>query len=125
MESMIWRVIAAGQVGASNAAGKERIAGDEQLERGKVEADRALGVAGGVDHLGGVAVQAHNQAIGQVFVGRGGFRRGNADPAGLRLHHFEQRQVIFIEEDGSAGEMFQPERAAHVVDVGVGDAESA
>ena len=62
--------VAAGQVGAADAAGKERVAGDEQLERGKVEADRALGVAGRVEHLGGIAFQADDQAVGQALVGR-------------------------------------------------------
>jgi len=37
--------VPAGQVGAADAAFKERIAGHQQLERGKVQADRALRVA--------------------------------------------------------------------------------
>jgi len=39
-------VVSSGEVGAADAAFKERIACDQKLERGKVEADRALRVAG-------------------------------------------------------------------------------
>ena len=115
------RVVAAGEVGAAYAAGKEGVAGDEQVEWGEVEADGALGVAGGVEDLGGIAVEADDEAVGERFVGGRGFRRGNAQPAGLRLHHFEQGKVVFVEEDGGAGETLKAERTTHVVDVGVGD----
>ena len=37
--------VAAGQVGPANAAGKKRVPGDQQLERGKVQTDRPLSVA--------------------------------------------------------------------------------
>ena len=113
--------VAAGQVGAADAAGKERVAGDEKLERGKMQADGALGVAGGVEHLGGVVFEADGCAVGQGSIGRRGLRGGNAQPFGLLLHHLEQGQVVFIQKDGGAGEPLQLERAAHVVDVGMGD----
>ena len=47
--------VAAGQVGAADAAGKERVAGEDHLERSEVKADGALGVAGGVQDLGWVS----------------------------------------------------------------------
>ena len=47
--------IAAGQVGAADASGKERVACDEKLERNKVQADRTLGMPGGVQDLRRVA----------------------------------------------------------------------
>src|SRR5271157_3498523 len=72
--------IAAGKIGASDAAFKERVSGHQQLERGKVQADRALRVPGSVDDLSWVASQTHNLAIGQAFIRRRGLRRRNADP---------------------------------------------
>ncbi len=113
--------VAAGQVGAADASGKKRIAGDEHLERGKVEADRALGMAGGVEDLGGVTIEAHELAVGERGIGRGGFRGWHAEPCGLGGHHFEQGQIAFVEEYGRAREALELERSAYVVDVGVGD----
>ena len=78
-------------------------------------------MAGGVEDLGGVAVEADAAAVGEGFVGRGGVGRRNAEPGGLNRHHLKQGQIVFVEEDGRAGECFELERAADVVDVGVGD----
>ena len=44
---------AAGQVGAADAASEERVAGDQFLLRGEIEADAALGVPGGEEYVGG------------------------------------------------------------------------
>lgn len=41
--------VAAGQVGAADGSGEEGVAGEEEILGGKVEADAALGVAGGVE----------------------------------------------------------------------------
>jgi len=114
-------VVSAGQIRAADAAGKEGIAGDDHLERGKVEADGALGVAGGVQDLSGVPVQAYAQAVGEGFVRGRGLWRGDAQPIGLSRHHFEQGQIVLIEQDGRSSEALEPERAAYVVDVGVCD----
>ena len=84
-----------------------------------MQADRALGVAGRVKHLRGVALQADRLAVGEALVGRSGFRRGDADPFGLLLHHVEQRQVVFVQVDRRAGEALELERSADVVDVSV------
>jgi hypothetical protein len=114
-------VVAAGQVGPSNAAGKEGIAGEDHFQGFEVKADGALGVAGRVNDLGGVVFEAYAAAIGEGFVGRGSFRSGNADPCGLFGHDLEKGKIVFVEEDGSAGEGFELEGSADVVDVGVGD----
>ena len=113
--------VAAGQVSAADAAGKERVAGDEQLERGKVEADGALGVAGRVQNLCREAFEADDEAVGEILVGRGGFRGGRAEPAGLSVHYLELGQVVLVHEDGCAGEALELEGAAYVVNVAVGD----
>ena len=41
--------------------------------------------------------------------------------AACSVHHLEQGQVVLVEKDGRAGEALELERAADVVDVGVGD----
>lgn len=78
--------VAAGKIGASNAAGKECIAGNEHFERGEVEADRTLRVAGGVNDLGRIALEADDKAVSQVRVWGSGLGRLHAKPAGLRIH---------------------------------------
>lgn len=113
--------IAAGQVGSANAAGKKGVACDDHFERKKVEADGALRVARGVENLGGVGVEAHAHSFHQALVGRGRLRGLNAQPRGLRAHHLEERQVILVQQDRGTGEAFELDRAAHVVNVGVGD----
>ena len=42
-------VVAAGQVGPADAAGEECVSGEDHLERLEMEADGALGMAGGVE----------------------------------------------------------------------------
>ncbi len=113
--------VAAGQVGAAYAAGEQGIACDEQIEWSEVQADAALGVAGGVNDLGWIGVQADFEAVLEAGVGGLGFRGVDAYPTGLNFHHLQERDVVFIEEDGCSGEAFELECSADVVDVGVGD----
>jgi len=49
---------------------------------------------------------------------------GDAEPAGLNVHHFDQGQVLPVIEDGGAGELLEAVSAGDVVDVGVGDDDS-
>ena len=123
--------VAAGEVGAADAAGKESVSCDEQagaggarngrLGWGEVETDAALGVARGVQDLRGGGVETDLHAVGKAGVGSRGLGSFDAQPAGLGFHHFEQGQVGFVQQNWSPGEAFQLERAADVVDVGVGD----
>jgi len=86
-----------------------------------VEADGALGVAGGVDDLGRILVKTDALAFGEAFIGRGGFRGGDTDPRSLILHHCQQGQVVLIEQDGCASEALEAKRSADMINVGVGD----
>ena len=56
---------------------------------------------------------------GVVGLGDGG--GGDAEPAGLNVHHFHQGQVVLVVEDGGAGELLEAVGAGDVIDVGVGD----
>lgn len=85
-----------------------------------MEADGALGVAGRVQDVGGVAGQADALPLGKAFIGRSGFRRGDAEPGGLHFHHVEQCEIVLVKQDGCAGEPLEAECAADMVDVGVG-----
>jgi len=53
----------------AQCCGEERVAGNDHLERRKVEADRALGVTGGVENLGWVAFKAYNEAVARLASG--------------------------------------------------------
>ena len=113
--------VAAGQVSSADAAGKEGVAGDEQLEGGKMQADRSLCVARSVDHLRWTGLDPDTQAIVERFVGRSRLRGRDTHPAGLLVHHFQQRQVVLVEQDGCAGKPLELERSSYMVNVGVGD----
>lgn len=113
--------VATGQVGAADGACEERVSGDEEIERRKVEADAALGVAWGVDDFSGKRFEADTHAVLKAGVWGFGFWCGNAEPAGLRLHHGEEREIIFVEENGGTCEALELECSADVIDVGVGD----
>jgi len=121
--------IAAGQVGAADRAGEEGVAGDEEALLGEVEADAALGVAGGMEDAAGEAglaflrarADGDDAAVGEVVVGRGDLGEGDAEPAGLDVHHLDEGKVVLVVEDGGAGELLEALGSGDVVDMGVGD----
>ncbi len=87
---------------------------------GQVETGAALGVSGGVDDGPGEAGDGDGFAVGEVVVGGGDLRSGDAEPAGLDVHHPDQRQIELVVEDGRAGEAFELLGSGDVVDVGRG-----
>ncbi len=88
---------------------------------GNVEADAAFGVAWGMDDGAGEAGHGDEFAVLEVVVGGRDGGRGDAEPAGLNVHHFDQREIVLVVEDGSAGELLEAMGARDVVDVRVGD----
>ncbi len=115
------RTVAAREVGAADAAGEKCVSRQEQIERNEVQADGALGVAGGVEDLSRIGVEADLLAVGEGFVWRSGFRSGDAKPGRLLVHDVELLEVRFVHENRRAGKALELERAADVVDVAVGD----
>ena len=88
---------------------------------GDVEADAAFGVARGVDDGAGEAGDGDELAVLEVVVGCGDGGGGDAKPAGLNVHHLDQREIVLVVEDGGAGELLEAMGSCDVVDVGVGD----
>src|SRR5205814_6796573 len=58
--------VATGQVDPAERAGKERVAAEEQALVGPEQADRALGVARGVEHLETEAAEANLATLRKV-----------------------------------------------------------
>jgi hypothetical protein len=112
--------VAAGEVGAADAAGEERVTSEDHLERSEVKTDGTLRVAGGVKDLGRIVFKADGTAVVEGFVGWGGFRGIDTNPVCLFSHDLELGKVVFVEKDGGAGELFKPLRTADVIDMRVG-----
>ena len=110
-----------GKVGASDAAGEQGVACDQQFFRGKIEADAALGVAGSVENVRRQAACPQRFTVCDTRFDCNFARRGDADPCGLYVEHFQQRVVILIEQDWRARLRAQLHRSAYVIDVGVGN----
>jgi len=95
----------------------------------EVEADGAFGVSWGVEDGAGeppsTALRAGSDrdelAVVEGVIGIGDDGRGDAEPAGLNVHHFDLGKIVLVVEDGSAGELFEAMGAGDVIDVGVGD----
>ncbi len=121
MEVRSWLGVASGEVGAAYGAGEEGVSGDEKGVVGEVEADAALGVAGGVEDGAGESGDGDGAAVGEVVVGGGDLGGGDAEPAGLDVHHFDQGEIELVVEDGGSGELLEAVGSGDVVDVGVGD----
>lgn len=114
-------VIAPGQIGAANTAGKYRIAGDHHLQRREVQADGALRMARRVNDLGWILREADGEPLGERFVRRRSFGGVHAQPRCLNCHHLQQRQIALVEENRRASEAFELQRAAHMIDVSMRD----
>ncbi len=113
--------VAAGQVGSADRAGEEGVPGEEERLSGDVETDAAFGVAGGMKDGAGEASDGDEFAIFEGVVGGRDGGGGDAEPAGLNVHHFDQREIVLVVEDGGAGELLEAMGAGDVVDVSVGD----
>jgi len=57
----------------------------------------------------------------EAGVGRSNFRGGNAEPACLKIHHLDQRQIVLVVEDRRSGKAFEALGSGDVIDVGVGN----
>ena len=60
-------------------------------------------------------------AVVEGVVGRADFGGGTPEPAGLDVHHLDQREVVLVVEDGRAGEGLEARGPGDVIDVRVGD----
>ena len=88
---------------------------------GEIEADAAFGVAWGVDDRAGDASYGDELAIFERVIWGWDGGGGDTEPASLNVHHFDQREVVLVIENGRAGELLEAMGSGDVVDVGVGD----
>ena len=70
--------VAAGEVSSTNGAGEEGVSGDQKGVVGKVEAAAALSVSGCVEDRAGESGNSDRAAVGEVVVGGGDLRGGDA-----------------------------------------------
>lgn len=78
-------------------------------------------MARGVDDDAIEANYADGKIVAEVSVGRFDLGGGDAEPAGLNVHHFDQGKVELVVEYRCPGEAFEVLGAGDVIDVGVGD----
>ena len=109
------------QIGPANAAREQRVAGNQQFLRGEIQADAALGMAGGVQNIRGQASGAQALVVVEAGVDLDPPGRGHAEPRCLHVEHLQQRIVVLIKQDGSARLRPQFHRPANMIDVGMGD----
>ena len=113
--------VASGQVCAAYRTGEEGVPGEQESLLGKVEADAAFRMAGGVQDGAGQAGDGYGLAMFEAGVGWSDFGGGDAEPSGLDIHHFDQGKVVLVVENGRSGEAFELLCSTDVVDVRVGD----
>jgi len=113
--------VASGEVGAAYGSAEECVSCEKECLLGEVEADTALGMAGGVEDGAGEAGDGDDFTVVEGVVRGGNLGGGDAKPGGLDVHHLDEREVELVVEDGSASEMFEAVGSGDVVDVSMGD----
>ena len=68
-----------------------------------MKANAAHGVAGSMENRAFLLAEGDGRALFCEDVGRDDFGGFDAEPAGLDIHHFEQRQVGLVHDDRGAG----------------------
>ncbi len=118
---------AAGEVGASDAAGKEHVADEGAGGLWRVEDDVPGGVPRGVVHGDGAVAESEGVAFAQPArggEGLGGFFK--AEGGGLLREGVEPERIGFVRADDRDAEcVCQRAGAAHMVDVSVGEPDVA
>jgi len=119
---------AAPKIGAANAAGEERVSGEElglgEMDftgiLGEIEADTAGRVAGSVNDVGLEAAPTESIAFLEKMIDIDEIGRGNAEEVGLHVHGMIERKIVVVHHDGSASVLMEFGETADVVNVGVG-----
>ena len=105
------------QVRASDAAGKERVPGDQLLLFRKIDADAAFRVPGCMNHVGGYFPNLQHAACADRLIYLDRPWRLHAHPRCLNVQHLQQSVVILVHQDGRARGRFELHGPAHVVNV--------
>jgi hypothetical protein len=119
---------AAPEIGAANAASKERVPSKElrlaELNGAgflwQEKANTAGSVAGSVENVGMIAAPLEGITVFQELIDRGEFRRAQAEKRSLDFHGIVERKIVVVHHDGSAGVLMELGEAADMVDVRMG-----
>ena len=113
--------ISSGKIRSADGTGEESVSGDQEGMVGKVEADAALGVAGGVEHGSRDARDRQDLAVAKRSIRWGDLGGGHLEPGGLDIHHLDQGQIVLVVVDGSPGELLETLSSGDMVDMSMGD----
>ena len=113
--------VAPGQIGSSNRTGKESVTGNQQILLGKVQTDAPLRVAWSMKNVSEVVGDAYHHAFFGARVGWSDVGRDHSQPARLHVHHLQQRQIVFIQQNGGSGRLLKLDRSTYMIDMRMGD----
>ena len=113
--------VSAGEIGAANTVAEESVAGGQFALGGHPQADTALSVARGMEHVDLGGADEKFVAIFHRDIDIHRFRSAYAEPGGLDVHHALQFAVREVHIDRGSGCRLEFRCTADVVDVGVGD----
>ena len=119
---------AAPEIGATDAAGEERVSREElrmgELDLagilGEIEADAAGRVAGSVNDIGLETAPTESVAFLEKMIDVDEFGRFDTEELGLDFHAVIEREIVVVHHDGRAGVLMELGKAADVINVGVG-----
>ncbi len=111
--------VSPGKIGAADAAREKRVSSDEDFKWSKMQANRSLRMAWGMNHLCRVAHEAYRLSVTEAFIRESDFGCRDADPRGLLVHHLEQGKVVLIQKNGRPSKALEFEGASYMVDMGV------
>lgn len=114
-------MISSRKIGPANGACEKCVACQKKGLLRNVQADTPLGVARSVEDRTGDSLNRDGLAFRKWSIGGSNFGGGHAEPSGLDVHHFDQREIVLVVENRRARELFEPVGSGNVVDVRMGD----
>ena len=119
---------AAPEIGAADAAGEERVSGEElrlgELDVagifGEIQGDATGRVAGSVNDIGLKTTPTERVAIFEELIDVDKFGSLHAEKIGLHIHPMVEGKIIIVHHDRRAGVLMELGKAADVINVGVG-----
>ena len=117
--------VTARQIGSPDRAGKQCVAGDEQILTGEEKTDASRCVSGCMDDFTWEGVQADNESVIGTGVWRRNFGGGHAEPTGLHLHGVQEGKILLVEKHRRPGSCLEQQRSTDMIYVGMGNHDLA